>query len=105
VRQGCRGPRLTLPGGKGESKPSAGAQVQGGSNGNNNNKKKADSNQPLIGVPTVAVAATGGGHGGPKGNKHPRQSSNSDDGNTKCLVHNCTCHSASECQEIKRLTE
>jgi hypothetical protein len=89
---------------KGESKPSAGAQAQGGGSGNNN-KKKASGNQPQAGVPTGAAAAAGGSRGGPRGDKRPRQLSNIDDGNTKCPVHNSTCHTASECREIKKLTE
>jgi hypothetical protein len=31
--------------------------------------------------------------------------SNSDDGRTKCPVHNSTGHTASECREIKKLTK
>jgi hypothetical protein len=88
---------------KGESKPSAGAQAQGGSNGNK--KKKAGGNQPLAGAPTATAASAGGGRGGLRGDKWPRQPSNSDDGNTKCQVHNSTRHTASECQEIKKLVE
>jgi hypothetical protein len=78
---------------KGESKPSTGMQAQ---SGGNNNNKKAGSNQPLAGAPTAAAAVAGGGHGTSKGDKHPRQPSNSDDGSTKCPVHNSTHHSASE---------
>jgi hypothetical protein len=66
---------------------------------------KAGGNQPLTGAPTAAAAVAGGGRGGPRADKRPRQLSNSDDGNTKCPVHNSTCHSASECQEIKKLIE
>jgi hypothetical protein len=90
---------------KGESKPSAGAQAQGGGNDKKKKKKKAGGNQPLAGAPTAAVAAAGGGRGGPRGDKRPRQPSNSDDGSTKCPVNNSTCHTASECWEIKKLTE
>jgi hypothetical protein len=86
------------------AKPSAGAQAQGGGSGNNN-KKKAGSNQPLAGAPTVTAVAVGGGRGGPRGDKCPRQPSNSDDGSTKFPVHNSTRHTASECREIKKLEE
>jgi hypothetical protein len=88
---------------KGESKPNAGAQAQGA--GNSNKKKKAGGNQPLAGAPTAAAVAAGGGRGGPRGDKRLRQPSNSDDGSTKCPVHNSTRHSTSECQEIKKLME
>jgi hypothetical protein len=92
---------------KGESKPNVGTQTQGGSNSNNNNKnkKKAGGNRPLAGAPTTAAVAAGGGRGGPRGNKRPRQLSNSDDDSTKCPVHNSTRHTASECREIKKLVE
>jgi hypothetical protein len=95
---------------KGESTmPSAGGQAPGGGNGNNSNsnnnnnkkKKKAGGNQPLAGAPTVAAAAAGGGRGG----KRPHQPSNSDDGSTKCPVHNSMRHTVVECREIKKLTE
>jgi hypothetical protein len=89
---------------KGESKPSIGAQAQGGGNGNNN-KKKVGGNQPLAEAPTTRAAAAGGGRGRPRGDKRPRQSSNSNDGSTKCSVHNSTCHTTSECREIKKLAE
>jgi hypothetical protein len=91
---------------KEQSKPNAGTQAQGGGNGNDNDnkkkQKKAGGNQPLAGAPTAAAAAAavGGGRGGPRGDKIPRQLSNSDDGSTKCPVHNPTHHSVSECQEI-----
>jgi hypothetical protein len=90
---------------KGESKPNAGALAQGGGNRNNSNKKKkmTDGNQPLAGVPTTVAAAAGGGSAGPRGDKHPRQQSNSDDGSTKCPVHNSTCHTALDYREIKKL--
>jgi hypothetical protein len=97
VRQGCRGPHLVLP--------SRRAQAPGDDNNNNRKKKKAGGNQPLAGAPTVVAVAAGGGRGGPKGDKCPRQPSNSDDGSTKCPVHNSTLHSASECREIKKLME
>jgi hypothetical protein len=47
----------------------------------------------------------GGGHGGLRGDKCPRQPSNSDDGSTKCPVHNSMRHTASEYQEIKKRAE
>jgi hypothetical protein len=87
---------------KGESKPSAGAQAQGSGSGNKKKKKKAGSNQPLAGAPTVAPAAPGGGRGGPRGDKRPRQPSNSDDGSMKCSMYNSTRHTASECRKIKK---
>jgi hypothetical protein len=88
---------------KGKSKPSVGDQAQGG--GSSKKKKKAGGNQPLAGAPTAATAAVGGGRGEPRGDKRPCQPSNSDDGSTKCPVHNSTCHIASKCQEIKKLAE
>jgi hypothetical protein len=92
---------------KGESTPSTEAQAQGDDNGNcnNNNNKKADDNQALAEAPTAAAAATGGGRGGPRGDKRPRQPSNSDDGSTKCPMHNFTRHTTAECREIKKLAE
>jgi hypothetical protein len=51
------------------------------------------------------ATATGGGCGGPKGDKCPHQLSNSDDGRMKCPVHNSMRHSALECREIKKLME
>jgi hypothetical protein len=88
---------------KGESTtPSAEGQAQGGGDGNgDNNKKKAGGNQSLAGAPIAAAAAAGGGRGG----KCPRQPSNSDDGSTKCPVHNSTRHTRAECREIKKLVE
>jgi hypothetical protein len=88
---------------KGESRPNVGAQAQGGNN--SNKKKKAGGTHLLAGVPTAASAAAGRGCGGPRGDKRPRQLSNSDNGSTKCPVHNSTRHSALECQKIKKLTE
>jgi hypothetical protein len=87
--------------------PSVGAQAPGGSNDNdnNNNKKKAGGNRPLARVPITAAVVAGGGRGGPRGDKHPRQLSNSDDGSAKCPVHNSTRHTTMECREIKKLTE
>jgi hypothetical protein len=92
---------------KGESTtPNAGAQAPGSGNGNGGKKKKkADGNQPLAGAPTAAAAAAGGGCGGPRGDKRPRQPSNSDDGSMKCPVHNSTRHTTAECQEIKKLVK
>jgi hypothetical protein len=88
---------------KEESKPSAGAQAHGG--GSSKKKKKAGGNQLLAGAPTAAAVAVGGGRGGPRGDKRPRQPSNSDDGSTKCPVHNSMRHTALECREIKKLAE
>jgi hypothetical protein len=87
-----------------EGKPNAGTPAQGGGN-SNNKKKKVGGNQPLAGAPTATAVATGGGRGGPRGDKRPRQPFNSDDGSTKCLVHNSLCHTVSECREIKKLTK
>jgi hypothetical protein len=96
----------TAPAGKEESKPNAGTMAQSG-DGKNNNKKKAGGNQSLTGAATTAVAAVvaGGGRGGQRGDKRPRQSSNSDEGGLKCLVHNSTCHTVLECREIKKRLE
>jgi hypothetical protein len=109
VRQGCESSCLALPAvqvAKGESTPSSGAQAQGGDNENGNtNNKKAGSNQPLARAPTAATAAVGGGRGGLRGDKRPRQPSNSDSGSTNCPVHNTMRHTATECREIKKLTE
>jgi uncharacterized Zn finger protein (UPF0148 family) len=60
-------------------------------------RPQAGGNQPLAGAPTTAVAAAGGVRGG----KRPRLPS--DDGSTKCPVHNSTRHTVVECQEIKKL--
>jgi hypothetical protein len=70
-------------------------------------KKATDNNRPLVGAPTAAIAAAaaGGGHGPRGDNKHPRQASDSDDGRTRCPVHNFTRHTAGECWEIKKLAE
>jgi hypothetical protein len=91
--------------GKEESKPNTGAMAQSG--GSKNKKKKAGGNQLLAGAPTVAaaVAATSRGQSGQKGDKRPHQPSNSDEGGAKCPVHNSTCHTTLECQEIKKLTK
>jgi hypothetical protein len=108
VCQGCGGLRLALPsrpGNKGGEQAQCRGQAQGGGNNNDNNNKKAGGNQPLAGAPIVAAAAPGGRRGGPKGDKHPRQPSNSDDNSMKCPVHNSTRHSASVCREIKKLGE
>jgi hypothetical protein len=42
---------------------------------------------------------------GPRGNKCTRQSSDNDDGDQHCSVHNSKHHSAKECREIKKLAE
>jgi hypothetical protein len=55
--------------------------------------------------PTASRSTMGGGRGGPRGDKRPCQLSNSDDGSTKCPIHNSMRHSASKCQEIKKLVE
>jgi hypothetical protein len=89
---------------KGESTLSTGAQAPGGGNGNDK-KKKAGGIWPLAGAPTAAAAAVGGGRGGSRGDKCPRQPSNSNDGSAKCPVHNSTCHTTVECREIKKLAE
>jgi hypothetical protein len=88
-----------------ESKPSAGAQAPGNGTSNNNKKKKVGGNQSLARAPTAVAAAAGGGRGGPRGDKCPRQPSNSDNGSMKCPVHNSTCHTVLECWEIKKLVE
>jgi hypothetical protein len=59
--------------------------------------------QPTAGQSAHCHSCSGGwGRGRPRGDKCPRQPSNSDDGSTKCPVHNSTCHTASECWEIKK---
>jgi hypothetical protein len=75
--------------------------------GGKNNNKKAGDNQSLARAPTIAVAAAvaGGGRGGQRGDKSHHQLSNSDKGDVKCPVHNSTHYTASECREIKKLTE
>jgi chromatin remodeling complex protein RSC6 len=84
---------------KGESKPSARAQAQGGANGKKKKKKKkkAGGTQPLAKVPTAIAAMAGGGYGGLRGDKRPRQLSNSNDGSTKYPGHNPTRHTMSYC--------
>jgi hypothetical protein len=94
------------PASKEASKPNAGTSAQGdGDKGKK--KKKAGGSQSLAGAPTAATvaAAADGGRGGQRGDKRPRQPSNSDEGSAKCLVHNSTWHTASECWEIKKLAE
>jgi hypothetical protein len=88
------------------SKPNAGTTTQGVSD-KGKKKKKASGSQSLAGAPTaVAVAVTvDGGRGGQRGDKRPRQPSNSDEGGAKCPVHNSTRQTASECREIKKLAE
>jgi hypothetical protein len=91
---------------KGERKPNAEAQAQGGgSSSKKKKKKKAGGNQPLAGAPTAVAAAAGGGRGRLRGDKHPSQSSNSDDDSTKYPVHNSTCHTSLEYREIKKLVK
>jgi hypothetical protein len=88
------------------SKPNAGTTAQDvGSKGKK--KKKAGDSQSLAGAPTAVavVVAADGGRGGQRGDKRPRQPSNSDEGGAKCPVHKSTRHTASECQEIKKLAE
>jgi hypothetical protein len=92
------------PARKEASKPNAGTSAQG-VGGKGKKKKKAGGSQSLAGAPTAAsvAAAANGGRGGQRGDKRPRQPSNSDEGGAKCPVHNSTQHTASECQEIKKL--
>jgi hypothetical protein len=59
--------------------------------------------KPLASALIAAAEAMGGGRR-PCGDKHPRQASGSDNGGTRCLVHNYRHHSAEECREIKKLT-
>jgi hypothetical protein len=86
---------------KGESKPNAGTRAQGGGNGNNNNNKKT--RRRLAATKNKKKAAAAGG--GVGGQETTNALCNSDDGSTKCPVHNCTHHSVMECREIKKLTE
>jgi hypothetical protein len=97
---------LAAPASKEASKPNAGTTAQG-VGGKSKKKKKAGGSQSLAGAPTAAVAAAvaGGGRGGQRGDKCPRQPSNSDEGGAKCPVHNSTQHTTSECREIKKLTK
>jgi hypothetical protein len=92
--------------GKEESKSNTGTMAQGGG-GKNKKKKKASGNQSLAKAPTAVVAATatGGDRSGQRGDKRPCQSSNSDEGDTKCPVHNSMRDTMSECREIKKLME
>jgi hypothetical protein len=102
--EGCAEHSLVAQVVKGESKPNARTQSQGSGSNNNNKKKKPGNNQPLARAPTATAAAMGGGcGGGARGDKHPRQPSNSHDGSTRCPVHNLTFRSASECDDIKKL--
>jgi hypothetical protein len=89
------------PASKEASKPNAGTTAQGVSK--SKKKKKASGSQSLAGAPTAAAA--GGGRGGQRGDKRPRQPSNSDEGSAKCPVHNSTRHTVLECREIKKLAE
>jgi hypothetical protein len=92
------------PASKEVSKPNAGTTAQ---DVGKIKKKKAGGSQSLAGAPSAAAAAAvaGGGRGGQRGDKRPRQPSNSDEGGAKCPVHNSTRHTTSECREIKKLTE
>jgi hypothetical protein len=98
-------PRLP-PASKEASNPNAGTSTQGVS-GKGKKKKKAGGSQSLAGAPTAAAiaAAADGGRGGQRGDKRPRQPSNSDEGGAKCPIHNSMRHTASECREIKKLAE
>jgi hypothetical protein len=87
-----------------DGQPNTGAAVQGGGSKNNNKKKDDCNNQPLVGAPTTVAAAAAGWGRGPRGDKRPRQTSDSDDGGAQCPVHNSVCHNARECREIKKLT-
>jgi hypothetical protein len=98
-------PRLPRQASKEASKPNAGTTAHGV--GKSKKKKKVGGSQSLAGAPTAAAAAAaaGGGRGGQRGDKRPRQPSNSDEGGAKCPVHNSTRHTASECREIKKLAK
>jgi hypothetical protein len=74
------------PASKEASKPNAGTTAQGVSK--SKKKKKADGSQSLAGAPTAAAvaAAADGGRGGQRGDKRPRQPSNSDEGGAKCRI-------------------
>jgi hypothetical protein len=90
-------------------KPEAGAPTHGGGGNKNKNKKKnkaGGNNQPLVGAPTVAVAAVvAGGGRGPRGdNKCPRQVSSSDNGGARCPVHNSMRHSAGKSRSLRNST-
>jgi hypothetical protein len=93
------------PTSKEASKPNTGTTAQGV--GKSKKKKKAGDSQSLAGAPTTAAiaAAADGARGGQRGDKRPRQPSNSDEGGAKCPVHNSTWHTASECREIKKLVK
>jgi hypothetical protein len=69
--EGCTWHSPAAQAAKGESKPSAEGQAQGGDSGNKKKKKKASGTQPLAGAPTAAVVVAGGGRGGPRGDKRP----------------------------------
>jgi hypothetical protein len=94
------------PRSKKASKPNAGTSAQG-VGGRGKKKKKTGGSQSLAGAPTATavVVAANGGRGGQRGDKRPRQPSNSDEGGAKCPVHNSTRHITSECREIKKLVE
>jgi hypothetical protein len=103
---GCAWHSSAAPASKEASKPNAGTSAQG-VGGKGKNKKKAGGSQSLAGAPTAAAlaAAANGGRGCQRGGKCPLQPSNSDEGSAKCQMHNSTRHTASECQEIKKLAE
>jgi hypothetical protein len=88
-------------------KPHVSVVVQGSGSKNKKNKKKTGgNNQPLARAPTAAAAAAAATGGrGPRGDKCSHKASGSDDGGTRCPMHNSTCHSVGECWEIKKLTE
>jgi hypothetical protein len=94
--------------GKG-GQPNAGAAAQrsGCKSKNENNKKNkvGGNNQPLTGASTAMAPIAAGGGRGPQGDKHPRQTSNSDDGGACCLMHSSARHTIGDCQEIKKLTK
>jgi hypothetical protein len=94
------------PTSKEASKPNVDTSAQG-VGGKGKKKKKAGGSQSLAGAPTAAAvaAAANGDRGGQRGDKRPRQPSNSDEGGAKCPVHNSMWHTASECREIKKLAE
>jgi hypothetical protein len=72
--------------------------------GKKKKKKARGIEKPLVGAPTTTVVVAGGGRS-PCGDKCPRQVSDSDNGATRCSVHNSKCHYAEECWEIKKLME
>jgi hypothetical protein len=104
--EGCAWHTPPAPKARKGAKPDASTAAHGSGSRNNNNTKADSNNQSLTEAPTVATATVAaGGVRGPRGDKHPRQASDSDDGGTRCPVHNSTCHNAEECWEIKKLTK